>query len=115
MDRVSYVGESLLTGTAIAQALLDYAQALAEVGSSGTVEIPVLDANGNAASARLLVGPASQLVITTIDTALAEIEDAELVAHLESITKELRAIGGPAQHPHVEAVPPSAHSIEFGI
>lgn len=115
MDRISYAGESLLTGTAIARALFDYAQALAEVGSSGTIEIPTIDANGHAATASLLVGPASQLVSTTIATDLTEVEDEALVATIKARAVDLRAHGGPAQHPHVEDTTPTEHLTDFGI
>ena len=40
MHRIHYAGTSILTGSAIAIALVDYAQALAEVGSSATVDVP---------------------------------------------------------------------------
>ena len=40
MDRIHCAGNSILTGSAIAAALLEYAEALAKVGTSATVEIP---------------------------------------------------------------------------
>ena len=43
MDRIHYAGDSILTGTDIAHAMLEYARALAQVGSSATVEIPTVD------------------------------------------------------------------------
>ncbi|GAA1650146.1 hypothetical protein [Microbacterium flavum] len=115
MDRISYAGESLLTGTGIARALFDYAQALAEVGSSGSIEIPTIDANGHRGTSALLVGPSSQIVSTSIATDLDEVEDPALVSRLTELAAGLRAQGGPAQHPHVEDVPPGVLPAEYGI
>lgn len=61
MHRIHY-SDSVLPGTAIAEALLDYAQALAEADTSATVEIPTMNDDGSPGHSQLLVGPASQLI-----------------------------------------------------
>ena len=62
MDRIHYAGDSILTGTDIARALLAYAQALAVAGTSATVDIPVVnERDGSIGRSELLIGPASQL------------------------------------------------------
>lgn len=82
MDRILYAGESLVTGTEIAAALLDYAQALASTGGSDTVEIQVVQADGSAVRASFVIGPASQLVALAESDDRPELEDAGVVDDL---------------------------------
>jgi hypothetical protein len=82
MDRIHYAGESLITGSDIASALLDYAQALAGAGSSDTVEIPIRDDDGTERRATFVIGPASQLVSIAEPAGHPELEDADVVASL---------------------------------
>ncbi len=90
MDRINYAGDSILTGTAIAHALLAYAQALAEVGASATVEIPTVGEDGTIARTEILVGPASQVLSTSTPTDLPELVDASVVERLEASAARLR-------------------------
>ena len=62
MERIHYAGDSILTGTDIARALLDYARALALADRSDTVDIPIRRKDGTVGAANMLIGPASQLV-----------------------------------------------------
>lgn len=96
MDRINYAGDSLLTGSAIAHALLDYAQALSQAGASATVVVPVIDDRGERTRAEVLVGPASQLLATTVVTDIDEIVDDLLVARLTNDAVRLRRDGAPA-------------------
>lgn len=93
MDRIYYAGDSLLTGSDIARALLDYAQALAQVGTAATVEIPTVTAAGKPGRSEILVGPASQLLSNAEDVPLDEVIDAGLVADLQEKTENLRRYG----------------------
>lgn len=93
MDRLHYAGDSLLTGTEIARALLDYAQALAQAGAAATVEIPTLADDGTLVRAEILVGPASQLISTTEDVGFDELEDPGLVVGLRDKAEHLRRYG----------------------
>ena len=52
---------------------------------------------------------------TSIATDLDEVEDPALVSRLTELAAGLRAQGGPAQHPHVEDVPPGVLPAEYGI
>ena len=67
MQRIHYSGVSLLTGNDIARGVVQYARALARVGGSAEVRLPVRLSDGGTANATLLIGPASQLV--TVDEA----------------------------------------------
>jgi hypothetical protein len=90
MDRIHYAGDSILTGTEIARALLSYAEALAKSGTSATVDIPVRLADGTLSSSRILIGPASQVVSDTESDDTDEIVDDELVASFERETLRLK-------------------------
>jgi hypothetical protein len=94
MDRIHYAGNTLVTGSSIAHALLAYAQVLAAHSDSATVTIPIVHEDGSIVSAEILIGPASQLVSETYDSAVPELEDADVVAHLTSAASRLT--GGPA-------------------
>lgn len=96
MHRVHYAGGSVLTGDAIAGALLEYAAALARKSSSATVEIPVREPDGNRGIAQVLIGPASQLVSTHEQSETNEIEDDELVKRFELATRRLATPVGAA-------------------
>ncbi|QEW04067.1 hypothetical protein [Microbacterium lushaniae] len=95
MDRIHYAGDSILTGTDIARALLDYAQALAQVGSAATVEIPTIDEAGEPGRSDILVGPASQLISSSAQVAHEELVDEKLVDQLREKTRNLRRYGTP--------------------
>lgn len=96
MDRIHYAGVSFLTGTDIARALLEYAQALAQVGGSATVDVPTLNADGSRGRSEFLVGPASQLVACAEPSAQPEVEDLGLVAYLYGEASRLRSRGAPS-------------------
>ena len=61
MHRIHYAGDSITTGSKIARALLEYAQALAQESASATVAVPTLEDNGARGQVELLIGPGSQL------------------------------------------------------
>lgn len=86
MERIHYATGSILTGTEIARALVDYAEALAKVGSSATVDIPARHADGTEGRANFLVGPASQLVSETEDSEQPELTEPEVVERLRHAT-----------------------------
>lgn len=89
MHRVHYAGGTLLTGDAIASALLEYAAALARKATSATVEIPVREADDGLGVAQVLIGPASQLVSTPEPGYGDEIIDDEVVERFALATRQL--------------------------
>lgn len=93
MDRIHYVGDSVLTGSAIAEALLDLARALAQAQTAETVEIPTRLDDGAVGRSTLLLGPASQMVSDTEESVYDEIVDEELVRRLRDQTEGLAAVG----------------------
>ncbi|MGA1835652.1 hypothetical protein VD659_01845 [Herbiconiux sp. 11R-BC] len=91
MHLIHYAGRSFLSGTAIAEALLHYAQALARAGDAAIVEVPVVTETGSRVGASFLIGPASQLVIEPVDAgtgpAVAEPVDDALVERLGMLAR----------------------------
>ncbi len=82
MRRVYYSSGSMLTGDSIANAVLEYAEALAKNGRADIVEIPVVLASGASGTATLLIGPSSQLASVTEESELRQPFDDSLVDDL---------------------------------
>ena len=62
MRYVRYAGEELLTGDAIAEAVVQLAEALVANHSAAHVRIPIQLVDGVVGEATLLVSPATQLI-----------------------------------------------------
>lgn len=90
MMRIHYAGGSELTGTAIADALMDLAEEFGRAGTAGTVDIPVRQSDGSIGRCRLLIGPASQIAAETEGSDYEEVTDPELVAALVRRAEALR-------------------------
>ncbi|WP_344092727.1 hypothetical protein [Microbacterium deminutum] len=86
----------MITGTAIAEALLDYAQALAQAAGSATVQIPTLNDDGSQGRSEILVGPSSQLISDAEASEHDEVTDESVVIYLREEAVNLRAHGLPA-------------------
>lgn len=113
MDRIHYSGDSVLTGTDIAEALLDYAQALAQADASATIEIPILDERGQPARSALLIGPASQLITDTEDSDFDELTDPDLVTRMRNEATRLRHQGASTPTAQVSARPTDEPGQDF--
>ena len=87
-----YAGAELMTGDDIAEAVLEYCAALAETASAETVDIPVVEADGSVRSARLLLGPTSQIVSRDVETDMPELEDAATMERLLTRTQAQRPV-----------------------
>ncbi|MCU1479278.1 MAG: hypothetical protein JWQ19_64 [Subtercola sp.] len=92
MERIHYASGSILTGTAIARALLEYAEALAEKNESATVDIPTRREDGSTGRANFLIGPSSQIVSDTEQSEFQELVDDDLVASFVESTRKLRHV-----------------------
>lgn len=91
MRRIHYANGTLLTGDAIADVIVRYAAALAKRGLAIELDVPVLDENGKADTALLLLGPASQ-ILAEHDPSDDDLVDAEFLAAAE---KAIVALGTP--------------------
>jgi len=100
VKRISYAEDHVVTGDAIADAVMSYAQALAVGGRSDSVELPGVDDHGVPRRFTILIGPASQMltsdVLTDDAAAVDEVTDDALVDGLESLT---RGLAGPSPVP----------------
>lgn len=94
MKRVNYDGQGLVTGDAVAEALGDYAAAVARMDAGTTVEIPVLEPDGSVSIHTLLLTSATSLAVEPYDgpsyPSVVESEDSRFPV------PEFRPIGGKA-------------------
>lgn len=74
MKRITYSGGSIVTGDAITTALLDYTTSVASAENSITVDVTVLEDDGEISVHTLLLSPASQFDIADADGMSAEEE-----------------------------------------
>jgi hypothetical protein len=102
VKRILYAGSEIVTGDDIADALMRYSAALAEVGDAETVTIPAVIADGSVASVDMLVGPASQIVAMPTGAGEVELVDDAVIAELESRTRRLRPVAVVDPEPPVE-------------
>lgn len=91
MRRVFYPSGSVLTGDSIAQAVLEFAEALAKDGRADIIEIPVVLGSGTTGTATLLVSPASQFASVTEESELTGPVDDVLVADLRNRARKVAA------------------------
>jgi len=89
MKTINYAGGAVLTSDAIADAVVDYAAALAKAGSSEELTIPVVLEDGSSSEASLLLGPASQLVASPELDPHGELADDALVDEIRARTEAL--------------------------
>ncbi len=96
MHRIHHAGDSVLTGSAIARALIEYAEMLAKAATATTLDIPTREPDGSIGSTTMLVGPASQLIADAEHSEYEELVDEALVERLRRLTDALRRPPGPA-------------------
>jgi hypothetical protein len=83
-------GSTFFTGNDEADALLEYAWALAQYGRHDLVRIPTRRDDGSIGTATLLLGPSTQISSEEVVTSLAELEDSDFVQHLVARAAQLR-------------------------
>lgn len=89
MRRILYAGGELITGDAIADAVMALGRALAEAREADTVTVPVLD-GGRRSTATILIGPASQIVVMDAPAGTPELVDDEALHALTVRRKRLQ-------------------------
>jgi hypothetical protein len=89
MKRIHYASGSLLTGDAVAEALVGYAAALAANKTAAEVHAPAVLDSGQRGEVLLLLGPASQILAEDEADQADELLAPEFVADLEQRTREL--------------------------
>ena len=110
MKTIHYAGGVVLTSDELADAVVDYAAALAKKGSSAELTIPVVLEDGSHSEASMLLGPASQLVAQPAVNPDGELDDDALV---ESVINRTAALGPIRAEPGVPT--PAGGVDEFGL
>ncbi|WP_144764542.1 hypothetical protein [Curtobacterium sp. 9128] len=82
MKYINYDGSIIMTGDLIAEALADYAAVLGANGRTDAVHVPAVAEDGSIETAVLLVGPASELVLTAAPDDELEYEDPDFIRRL---------------------------------
>jgi hypothetical protein len=89
MKRIHYAGDTELTGDDIADAVVLYAEALANSDMSAAVAIPVRREDGRVDQVSFLIGPASQMTAAPEDSEFDELVDEELVRDMKDRIRNL--------------------------
>lgn len=87
MKDLIYAGGKTMVSDELAAAITDYAQVMAANGDSGVVEIPAIGEDGTVGTARLLLGPASQIMAEPVATDHVDLDDAAVIAELRARIK----------------------------
>lgn len=90
MRRLQYSSGFVLTGDRTCKAVLRYARALAEARKSDVIMVPVVTETGSNGYAHMLIGPASEILSTPVENAVAEPEDLDIIQDLEQRTMMLQ-------------------------
>lgn len=98
MKRIFYAGGSVVTGDRTAEAVLTYAQALAQRGASDIIDIPIFAGGGTTGRAQLLIGPSSELLIATEVPRHKEYDDPGFLETIEGKLESLLRPKGQAIH-----------------
>ncbi|WP_295127717.1 hypothetical protein [uncultured Leifsonia sp.] len=83
MKRIHYASGSLLTGDAIADAVVRFAAILAENATAAEVHAPAILDDGEVGEALMLLGPASQILVETEHYDGSELRGESFVAELD--------------------------------
>lgn len=84
-----YTGGSVLMADDVCEALIQYARVLAAAQGSDVLIVPVVDENGELATAEFLIGPASQLLAVPADSAEERGRDQDAIDDIERRTRLL--------------------------
>lgn len=82
MKYIHYDGTQILTGDLIADAVADYAAVLGANARTDTVSVPSVADDGSVDRTTLLIGPASELTVSSAPDDELEPEDPEFIRHL---------------------------------
>ncbi len=90
MKHVMYAEKSLLMDDASAEALIDYAAALASIGDADTVRLRAMGDDGNEVEVSFLLNSATVLIIESASAALELMPNDEAVAHMRDRIDRIR-------------------------
>ena len=89
MKRINIAGSSLITGTALADAVFEFWVVAARLHRLETADIPFIDDDGSQQRARLVLCSAVPIWISTVSSAGRELVDASALAAITRRTAEL--------------------------
>jgi len=108
MKRIYHPGGSIVTGSALADAVMLYAEALSNRRETDVVDIPVIAADGSHGRAQFLIGSSSQLVSVTSADGESELTEAATTQALQdkvrvaALPASLAWAGAPAGSPQFD-------------
>lgn len=109
MKRIHYAAREFLTGDRIAEAVMEYATALARRTRADRFDIPVMS-EGRVGRVEMVLGPASQIMAEPVEDTREDPVDDELISELEQRTELLR---GPRAVPTTDGAAAAAESTDF--
>lgn len=86
---ISFAGAQVITGDEAAHALLDFASMLAKLQTTDEVQLRTVQATGDPGISRFLLGPASQIVISSHTSTLDEPDNADTTAAIRQRMRDL--------------------------
>ena len=99
MKYLVYGKDRIMTGDAIADAVLAYSVVLAQNSTTDVVHVPTADAHGTATTVGMLLGPAIAVLTEPAPDDELEPEDTSFVADLARRVNRFDRHLGPTQHP----------------
>jgi hypothetical protein len=93
MMRISYAGDQVLTGDEAAEVLLEFASQLGKRGATELVELRTIQGTGEPGVSRFLLGPASQMLISTHPSTLDQPDNSESIAFMRSELRHMNEFG----------------------
>ncbi|MDM7892813.1 hypothetical protein [Curtobacterium caseinilyticum] len=87
MKHIRYDSSSILTSDDVADAVIEYAAALAGGDRADTVAIPAVADDGTMTTTKILIGPSSEIVVEDAEDDELEVEDDEFVRRLRAAAR----------------------------
>ncbi|OII09094.1 hypothetical protein [Curtobacterium sp. MCBA15_008] len=84
MKHIQYDGSTILTSDDVADAVIEYAAALAGGDRADTVAVPAVADDGTMTTTKILIGPSSEIVVEDTEEDDLEVEQEEFVARLRA-------------------------------
>lgn len=108
MKHITYAEKSVVTGDDVADALVEYAKAVAQHHTADFVTISGIGSNGDEIEATFLLGPGTNMMIETAHTSMPEPDNHEVTEEIRRKTRHLvsppDAGGGTDDEPIAQAI-----------
>jgi len=87
MKNIRYDSTMILVADDVADAVIEYAAALSGGDRADTVDVPAVGPDGTMTTTKILIGPASEIVVEDADEDELEADAPEFVARLRQAAK----------------------------